>query len=147
MEREVVLARDNWAGPDLWCVVRGSIGSGLRGCGSLRVHCVLPGFAPALHGTLRILRLRLRRGRCLRGRRGLALLAVILDPVLDRTFPGPDGGVAFSETGSRQRQQDKRGADAPQSSFPSMQAWKIMSPKDCAGSISVLFCFQLASHV
>jgi len=78
-------------------------------------------------------------------RRRLApLCLVVLDPVIDAAFlrllcgvlPG-HGSIRKTERGDRHGNHEF---------LLLMHAWYTMSPKDCAGSISLLLLFQLVSH-
>ena len=82
------------------------------------------------------------RSRC-RGRFALLRL-VVLDPVIDSAFLGLLRGILLRRGSARKQQCGGRRGN--HESFLLMHAWYTMSPKDCAGSISLLLLFQLVSH-
>ena len=69
---------------------------------------------------------------------------VVLDPMLDSAFFRFFRRIFLCRYRIRKSERDERRRD--QESFLLMHAWYTMSPKDCAGNISLLLPFQFSSQ-
>lgn len=69
---------------------------------------------------------------------------VVFNPMLDTAFFRFFRRILLCRCRTRKSKHGDRCRD--QESFLLMHAWYTMSPKDCAGNISLLLSFQLASQ-